>query len=290
MTQNTKIEWATHTFSPWICRGDTRRRTAESTWKHVEKWNRKAACGCKWTVEATGTHYIDCPQHDRPRVFPSLCDPFEDWGGVMLDSSGVAMLNGPEKASGSHAVRMADVRRDFFALIDRCPNLDFLLLTKRPENAKRMMERAARSIVGENWPSLFPWPNVWLIYSASDQQSLDAGLPHLLACRDLAPVLGLSLEPLVGPVDLGLAFCNAMMHGKVPIRGSGRLSDFIRWVICGGESGPHARPMDIAWLESIAEQCAAAGVPLWVKQDAGRKPGQQGRIPDALWARKELPT
>jgi protein gp37 len=62
------------------------------------------------------------------------------------------------------------------------------------------------------------------------------------------------------------------------------------WIVCGGESGPHFRPMELSWMQSIADQCEAAGVPLWAKQDCGRKPGQQGRIPDELWARKQLPT
>jgi len=60
-------------------------------------------------------------------------------------------------------------------------------------------------------------------------------------------------------------------------------------VIVGGESGPGARPMPLDALESISEQCTAAGVPLFVKQDSGRKPGQQGRIPNDLWAMKQFP-
>ena len=61
------------------------------------------------------------------------------------------------------------------------------------------------------------------------------------------------------------------------------------FVIGGGESGPGHRPMKVEWVQSIADQCAAAGVPLFVKQDSGPRPGQQGRLPDSLWARKEMP-
>lgn len=63
----------------------------------------------------------------------------------------------------------------------------------------------------------------------------------------------------------------------------------ISWCVIGGESGPHHRPMEIAWLRSIVEQCRAAGVPVWVKQASDKRPGQQGDIPEDLWAIRELP-
>jgi protein gp37 len=56
-----------------------------------------------------------------------------------------------------------------------------------------------------------------------------------------------------------------------------------RWVIVGGESGQNYRPMEIAWLESIVKQCRKEKVPVFIKQDAARAPGTQGRIPDELW-------
>lgn len=274
--ENTKISWATHTFSPWIgcskvhvgcdhCYAEglsgrlgvkwgpagTRRRTVESTWRKVEAWNRAAG-----TLEHFGGH-------DRPRVFASLCDPFEDR---------------PE---------LLPWRRDFFALIDRCPNLDFLLLTKRPQNVRRMWD----SLWGINEftpPGSRTAPdrcNVFLVYSASDQESLEAGMPHLMACGDLVRVLGLSLEPLVGEIDLCDAHIKACPHAWI----GKHECDAVDWVIVGGESGPRARQMELSWLESIAEQCLGAGVACFVKQDSGRKPGQQGRICDRLWNLKQFP-
>lgn len=319
MAENTKIEWATH-FSPWLGCSEvsigcarcyakamagrlgvkwgpngTRRRTAESTWKQVERWNRLAGSAKPAMEPSLGGREAEGQGDERavrPRVFPSLCDPFEDWPGNVLGPVG-------------RGWRLDDVRSDFFALIDRCPNLDFLLLTKRPENVRRM------------WLSRQPSPdeykdgrltlyreNCWILYSASDQQTLDAGLPHVLACRDLVPVLGLSLEPLVGPVDLrgplGLltfsekAVIRCMPQGdEYPDPRAGKTVKTypakLDLVIIGGESGPHARPMDLDWLQSIADQCSAANVPLFIKQDSGTKPGQQGRIPNHLWDRKELP-
>ena len=167
-------------------------------------------------------------------------------------------------------VTMDDMRRDFFALIDRCQNLDFLLLTKRPENIRRMWPFLWWR--GNNGMSAAPpdRSNVWLLFSASDQESLDAGLPHLLACRDLVPVLGLSLEPLVGPVDLGSAHMKACPHGGV----GKHVCDAVDWVIVGGESGPRARPCNVEWIRSVVEQCRAAGVPCFVKQIGARAVGE----------------
>lgn len=283
--ENTKISWATHSFSPWIgcsqvhvgCQhcyaaamsgrlgvtwgpNGTRRRTAASTWKQVENWNRKAACNCGAAGAGPGECQWCAGGCVRPRVFPSLCDPFEDWGGHV--------------ETPKAAVSMSDVRRDFFALIDRCQNLDFLLLTKRPKNIQRMvpMRWAPRDYWGGN--ARQP-RNVWLLYSASDQESFDAGWYEIWYCRDLVPVWGFSIEPLIGPIEMGLLNLNVEHRPS--------------WVIVGGESGPRARPMRLEWLESIAEQCAAAGVPLFVKQDAGPKAGQQGRISDRFWSIKQFP-
>jgi hypothetical protein len=306
MAENTKISWADHTFNPWIgcsrvhagcvnCYAEamagrlnvhwgpngTRRRTAESTWKQVEKWNRKAACKCRELATDTMTvqaelHLLGCPQADRPRVFPSLCDPFEDW---------MDLVAAPDQTEW----RMQKVRNDFFLLIDRNQNLDWLLLTKRPGNVPAMWPRIDRPIVGlfDEPPPLYR-ENAWLLYSASDQSSLESGLPHLLACRDLVPVLGLSLEPLIGPVDLpfrsdGKIMCDKCCWGdrcddpshfyrpNCPhCEGSGSLGE-IDWVIVGGESGPNARRCNVEWIRSIVRQCQEAGVPCFVKQ-VGAKP------------------
>jgi protein gp37 len=269
MGQRTKIEWADHTFSPWLgctkiapgCQhcyaadmagrlgvswgpSGTRRRTAESTWRKVEAWNRQA--GREHEAYSEWISGLDMPSPpappDFPRVFPSLCDPFEEWHGPVL---GKCVRDG-EIIETSES--MDDIRRDFFDLIIRCPNLDFLLLTKRPENIRKMW----------GWTPGIPqdalnnhYDNIWLIYSASTQDDLERGLPHLLACRNMVPVLGLSLEPLLGPICL----------------------DRIRvdWVIVGGESGQDARPFKVEWARSIVRQCKDAELPCYVKQ-MGRNP------------------
>ncbi len=60
----------------------------------------------------------------------------------------------------------------------------------------------------------------------------------------------------------------------------------LNWLIVGGESGPDFTPMDVSWLTDTVKQCREAGVPLFVKQDSGRRPGMKGRIPDELWVRE----
>lgn len=111
----------------------------------------------------------------------------------------------------------------------------------------------------------FILPNVWLGVSVEDQQTADERIPILL--QTSAGVRFVSAEPLLGPVQLGCG-------GELFDYGVGRNQDNeprIHWVIVGGESGPGARPCDVAWIRSIVEQCKAAAVPCFVKQ-LGSKP------------------
>jgi protein gp37 len=63
----------------------------------------------------------------------------------------------------------------------------------------------------------------------------------------------------------------------------------IDWVITGGDSGPQRRPMAIAWVESLCDQCVSSGVPLFIRQDTAFKDGQQGRLSADLWAHDWTP-
>lgn len=149
-------------------------------------------------------------------------------------------------------------RPEAWEIIRATPHLTYQILTKRPENI------AAR--LPEDWGA--GYANVWLGVSAENQEYADRRIPELLAVD--AVVHFVSAEPLLGDIQL---------RGVLGLE----------WLILGGESGPNHRPMSIAWAESIAAQCGRAGVACFVKQDSGPRPGQQGRIPDALWARKEFP-
>lgn len=323
MAENSKIEWTTHTFNPWRgctkiapgcanCYADamskrnpktlgvwgpngTRVVASESMWREPLKWDRLAK-------EAGERHRVFCA---------SLADVFEDWDGRVSDSRSLAGfrfikdgewgwgLDGPrdkwnDNTTNAIPLTLNDVRRRLFNLIDATPNLDWLLVTKRPENVRRMWPSA--DVFDSESEHKAYWSNVWLLTSISDQATADAMIPHLLACRDLVPVLGLSCEPLLGPVDLsyrGLPIecpeCGGSgelddshpSHGKQTESDSdgepldnclecngdfnGVIQD-IDWVIVGGESGHGARPYDLAWARSIIGQCKAAGVPVFHKQ------------------------
>ncbi|MCA3003747.1 MAG: phage Gp37/Gp68 family protein [Phycisphaerales bacterium] len=121
-----------------------------------------------------------------------------------------------------------------------------------------------------------PLPNVWLGTSVEDQHAADERIPHLLRCA--AAVRFLSCEPLLGAVDLRDHLMGVdANHGNCVVCGNtiGCTCDgdgaMIDWVIVGGESGPQARPCDVAWILGIVRQCREAGVPCFVKQ-LGAKP------------------
>lgn len=125
----------------------------------------------------------------------------------------------------------------------------FLLLTKRPENVKRMVP--PEWLVTSGWPQ-----HVWLGTSVENQQAADERIPHLLAVPGV-PVRFLSVEPLLERIDLCRQGAEEVGDALYP-----RLS----WVIAGGESGPRARPCDLAWLRDLRDQARAARVPFWCKQ------------------------
>lgn len=239
----TKIEWADYTFNPWIgCTkvspacdhcyaedwskrfngpawGKERRRTSAANWKQPLKWNREAAA-----FRAV---------HGRaPMVFcASLADVFDN--------------QVPD-----------EWRRDLWALIDVTPKLIWLLLTKRPQNIRKMLP--------QDWqaPSVHGWHNVWFGTTVENQAEADRRIPQLLSFP--AAKRFLSCEPLLGPVDLRSA---CIVERAMPtidhVRGGVARID---WVIAGGESGREARPSHPDWFRGLRDQCAAAGVPFLFKQ------------------------
>jgi protein gp37 len=263
MAENTLIQYTHHSWNPWLgCKAKpghpgcdncyaadmahrlgvtwgalgqgTRWVTAASTWKLPYRWQRVAE------------------RNDRlVRVFVSLCDPFEAWGGQIL-KQGAPLETGPEWRDR----RPIDaVRHNWFTgVIDETPNLRWILATKRPENIRRLIPGRARCAL---WPDCSHpgcladhyWPNIWLMTSVSDQATYDRMAPLLIQqAHDLAPVLALSLEPLLEPINLG------------------ELLREFQWIVVGGESGKHARPCEFVWIKQILEQCRQAGVPCYVKQ------------------------
>jgi protein gp37 len=275
MGRTTRIEYADHSASPWYGCSRVHTGCLNCYAEAIEK--RRGIDRSKHRVLSVSFDH-DCRAWDRAaahqgvrrRVLLQLCDPFEE--------TDLPVVYGGLKKGLPCFERLYLARFDMFATIDACQWLDFLLFTKRPENIKRFWpptsDPGAR--LQEQGLSADYRSNVWLGTSISDQATADRMVPELLKCRDLAPVLALSIEPLLGPIEQNMI---PWMELDFPVG----------WVIVGGESGPGFRPCEIEWIESIVDHCQAAGVPCFVKQDCGRKSGQQGRIPDRLWKIKELP-
>lgn len=250
MGENSAIGWTDHTFNPWtgctkispacancyaeawakrtgiVKWGDSaeRRRTSASNWKQPLKWNREALLA-----------------GIRRRVFcASLADVFEDR---------------PE---------LAPWRKDLIGLIQATPNLEWLLLTKRPEHAARLL--------GEVWPRGFSdqLRKRIEIGTTVESQSEVRRIDYLVNLRPYAHVLFLSVEPMLGELDLF-----PWLHAIDDTRGF----DYnmgIDWVICGGESGANHRPLNLDHVRELRDQCVDAGVPFFFKQHGGRTPEAGG--------------
>jgi protein gp37 len=245
MGETTKIAWADSTFNPWVgCQAVSpgcdhcypeahfdkrlkfvewgphgeRRRTTPDYWRGPIRWNAAAA---KFQRE----------HGHRQRVF---CASSSDW----LDNQ-----------------VPPEWRTDLLALIEATPNLDWQLLTKRPE--------LARKLVPDEW-----WgrDNVWFGISAEDQAYYDRRWP--IAAKIPARVHFVSYEPALGPLD---------------IRRTG--PPHPDWVIAGSESGRGARPCDLEWVRAIRDQCASLNVSFFWKQwvENGRKT-ELPRLDGRIWA------
>lgn len=280
MAEYSKIEWCDHTFNPWMgcvkvsqgCKNcyaerlidkrlkkakwgpnSVRVRTSASYWKQPLAWNADTwlTCPeCGWrgsSIDATRNNFgehrcpaCDCgnPMHPtRQRVFcASLADVFEDR---------------PELPAW---------RDDLYTLIDQTPNLDWLILTKRPENIFKMLPVRWSKL---GWGKDAPVPrNIWMGVSTEDQENFIIRWSILVATSRLLHFekLFVSAEPLLGPIDMS----PSMRFGtRTPV---GFVDRGIDWVIAGGESGPGARPMHPDWVRSLRDQCLASGSPFLFKQ------------------------
>jgi protein gp37 len=145
-------------------------------------------------------------------------------------------------------------QQEIFKVMRDCPQHTFQVLTKRPERMRGFI-----SPCGEI-EGVWPLKNVWLGVSCEDQETADARVPDLLA----TPAAGrfVSCQPLLSKIELGpyLSAHYASENSEYPKLGG------LELVICGGESGPNARPMHPGWPRSLRDQCEAAGVPFFFKQ------------------------
>lgn len=185
-----------------------------------------------------------------------------------------------------------------FAVMAATPRHTYQLLTKRHgrmrsllgDDGTRLLEAAPDEKTALALYQQWPLPNLWLGVSVEDQQRADLRIPALLDTP--AAVRWLSMEPLLGPVDLravpgldgqwgrsgrhhgsGAPDCPRSLHHHH----DDRCRFPIDWVVVGGESGLASRPMQVDWARSLRDQCSAAGVPFFFKQWGGRTPKANGR-------------
>lgn len=167
-----------------------------------------------------------------------------------------------DKVDGSDLVKVFDV-------MVKCPQHTFIILTKRADRLAWFNLNGP--LLGKE-----PLPNLWLGVSVENQKAADERIPHLL--RTQAVVTFVSVEPMLRPVDLTWVrfdrwttinvldgFGNTTRPGTM---GQSLPNCYCRpldWVICGGETGPGARPMQPEWAKSLRDQCVDAGVLFFFK-------------------------
>jgi protein gp37 len=225
MAEKTGIAWTHKTFNPW--------------------W------GCTKVSPACDNCYAATLSNNRK---------LELWGaGVSRRQTSLANRKQPlawNRKAAKEGIRyrvftlsMGDVmdgevpqswREELYELIDATPNLDWQLLTKRPQNYHRFL------------PAAFRHDNVWLGTTAESQQYYDARWPTLAKLRQKYPnaPLWISYEPALGPITLN------------------GYADKPDWIIFGGESGSGFRSMDTSWAESMLAECESAGIAFFMKQMA----------------------
>lgn len=260
----TRIEWTDYTFNPWIgcakvsagCTNCYAERGFDKRRK-VVRWGpgnpRKRTSEANWKQPLKWNRQAERDGVRRKVFCASLADVFD------------------EEVSDKW-------RRDLFSLVVATPSLDWLLLTKRPENARRWFETWCAK--GLRWPDGLPVSdggmpfNIWLGVSVEDQKTADERIPVLLSIP--AAVRFTSYEPALESVDFSWYLkppCECEKgedikdHDEVCPAGGGRIS----WLIVGGESGPGGRPFDVQWARDTIRQCREAGVAVFMKQ-LGAKP------------------
>lgn len=233
MGENTGIAWCDHTFNPWwgctkvspacqfcYAERDAKRFGQKDLWSTAHRrffenekhWNEPL----NWDAKAKESGKI-------ARVFSgSMCDVFEKL---------------PFDASYSTAIMMKEYRNKLWSLIEKTPNLEWLLLTKRPENIL--------SMIPVQW--MFKQPkNVRIGVTAENQECADMRIPVLLGSWKGKNFI--SVEPMLSEVDI-------TKHRNID------------WTICGGESGStQVRATRPEWVRSLRDQCIATGVPFFFKQ------------------------
>lgn len=252
----TNIEWTDYSFNiVWGCT----KVSPGCDHCYAETWAKRTGYANLWGPEADrrtfGDRHWDQPlkwndqaleQGRRRRVFcSSMADVFDNHDAVTME------------------------RIHLWDIVRRTPELDWLILTKRVGNVPRMLP--------PDWRD--GYPNVWLGISVVNQEEANRDVPKLLQIP--ARIRFLSCEPLLGPIELfDFNATGGALRGPAAVISGGMTAGTpsdppeayddsypgIDWVICGGESGPKARPMEVIWADSLRAQCENTLVPFFFKQ------------------------
>ncbi len=254
--QNTSIEWCDHTFNPWEgctkvspgcvnCYAEARNcRWNGGTAPNWGKGKpRRRTSEANWRKPVLWNRRA-AESNSRPRVF---CASLADW---LDDEVPIEWL------------------ADLLQLVRQTTHLDWLLLTKRPQNFSVIEVIHDEFLDGNkdkdvplrgwlaDWLQGSPPHNVWVGTSVEDQQRAEERIPELVEIP--AVVRFLSCEPLLEEVDLGYWLGEPV-------------APQIDWVIVGGESGANARPFDAGWARKIRRECLVSSVAFFMKQMGGKR-------------------
>lgn len=246
---STKIEWADATINPVVgcshcspgcdnCYAERFAARLAKNPKTAKKYSGVVDEKGKWTgvIDFDVSCLVKLPRKPKRIFVGSMCDLFHD----------SVMDNHLEQIVGHIGLTRDNAHHTF------------MLLTKRPERMRDFFTR---------WEPYRKVTNVWLGVTVCNQAEADAKIPVLL--QTPAAVRFVSVEPCLGPVDLRGKLCHwtcpdgsGSWFSPVPGKVHHRLLD---WVICGGETGPGARPMHPDWVRDLRDQCHGARVPFFFK-------------------------
>lgn len=292
---NSKIEWCHHTLNWWwgcskvspACEHCYAELLTKLFGKGKAVWG---PAGKRWIREnamrdALKIIKLASKTTERQRVFVnSMSDTFEDHDGL------------------------AEARANALAFMAEHAEVDWLLLTKRPENVARMVPPEWLERGTWSWENKWP-AHIWIGTTVEDQKRAEERVPHLLRLN--AKVRFLSCEPLLGPLIFKKSWliCERGCEGseiftdnptghwgsRFPYTDAARPSCYcqkcgyalkglgwISWVICGGESGAGARPMELEWARSLRDQCTNTSTKFFFKQWGEWMPEDEECIPAVM--------
>ena len=262
MADTTAIEWCDSTFNPWIgctrvspacddcyAARSTPARTLGIAWGTGAARHRTGKHN--WCQPAAWQHQAEAFRAEHGRSRRVFCASLADWLDNEVPTEWLV---------------------DLMRLVRDTPDLNWLLLSKRIGNwPGRLTKAAGMAALRDNrarWPGMAEWlcdwldgkspRNAWLGCTTCNQQEYDRDIGKLL--RTPAAVHFLSVEPMLGRIYM------RMGGASTPDYSEHRPLARLDWVICGGESGPKARPMHPEWSAHLRDQCDSAGVSFMFKQ------------------------